>query len=43
LLVSLSIGRAQRLVRIRGFESMPAASYRDRFVDLPPIRWFTEL
>lgn len=40
LLFGLPLGQAQHLLRVRGFKPMSADSYRDRFVDLPPVRWF---
>jgi hypothetical protein len=31
-----------RVIRLRGFQPVSAAAYRDRFVELPPIRWFPD-
>lgn len=42
LLVNVSTNGRRRLVRVRGFHPMPAFRYRDRFVDLSPVRWFPE-
>ena len=42
LLISRPTGVVPHLFRVRGFRPMPADSYRDRFIDLPPVRWFME-
>jgi hypothetical protein len=31
-----------KLVRVRGFEPMPVQTYQERFVDLPPVRFFPD-
>ena len=40
LLFNVPARGEQRLARVRGFRPMSAAIYRDRFVELPPVRWF---
>ncbi len=39
LLLGRTPGARERLVRVRGFEIMSAEEYRQRFVDLPPVRF----
>lgn len=39
LLLGRTPGAQERLVRVRGFELMSAEEYRQRFVELPPVRF----
>jgi hypothetical protein len=42
LLIGRPAGQPARLVRLRGFEVMPARMYRELFVDLPDVRFFPD-